>query len=119
MLDITYDPDADAAHISLGSGQVAEREEIAPNLVLDYDREGRVVGIEVFGASKILVPSAWKHARRPGESRPFLSLPPLDPSERARLIAEAQKASRRLRDDPADQALLEEIIDIQSENALD
>jgi uncharacterized protein YuzE len=117
MLDITYDPELDAAHINLGSGKVADREEVTPNLVLDYDREGRVVGIEVLGASKILAPSAWQHARRPGESRPGLSLPPLDPRERARLIAEAQEASRRLRDDPADQALLDEIIDMQAENA--
>jgi hypothetical protein len=33
------------------------------------------------------------------------------------MIAEAQIASHRLRDDPADQALLEDAIDMQVENA--
>ena len=118
MLDITYDPEADAAHISLGGGKIVESEEVTAGIILDYDAEGRVVGIEVLHASKLLSEAVRANARRPGEDRPpLLSLPALDPGERAKMIAEAQIASRRLRDDPADQALLEDAIDMQAENA--
>jgi uncharacterized protein YuzE len=119
MLDITYDPEADAAHITLGDGDVAGTEEVAANIILDYDRDGRVVGIEVLTASKVLPPAVWQHARHPGEARTTTALPSLDPNERARLIAEAQAFSRRLHGDPAEQALLDQIVDIQAENALD
>jgi uncharacterized protein YuzE len=119
MLDITYDPEADAAHINLGGGKIVESEEVAAGIILDYDAEGRVVGIEVLHASKLLAEAVRANARRPGEGPPpLLSIPSLDPRERARMIAEAQKASRRLRDDPADQAALDEIENIQAENAL-
>jgi hypothetical protein len=37
--------------------------------------------------------------------------------ERARLFAEAQEHSRRLRDDPAERAILDEIEEIQADNA--
>jgi uncharacterized protein YuzE len=118
MLDITYDPEADAAHIHLGGGRIVESEEVAAGIIVDYDREGRVVGIELLHASKRLAPAVRANARRPGEDRPPLLSLPLDPSERAAMIAEAQKASRLLRDDPTDRAILDEIESIQAENAL-
>ncbi len=118
MLDLTYDPEADAAHIHLGGGKIVESKEVAAGVILDYDGEGRVVGIELLHASKRLAPAVRENARHPGEERtPLLSLA-LDPHERATMIAEAQRASRRLRDDPSDRALLDEIESIQAENAL-
>jgi hypothetical protein len=41
----------------------------------------------------------------------------LSESERARWLAEAEAASRRLADDPREQALLEDLVDMQAENA--
>ena len=66
MPDMTYDPEADAAYIYLGDGPIIESEEVAPGIVLDYDAEDRVVGIEVLGASKVLAPGDWSKARLPG-----------------------------------------------------
>ena len=66
MTDMTYDPSADAAYIYLGRAEIAESEEVAPGFVLDYDAGGRVVGIEIIGASKVLAPGEWSQARRPG-----------------------------------------------------
>lgn len=117
MLDITYDPEADAAQITLGGAKIAESQEVAPGFIFDYDRDGRVVGIEVLHASKLLAPEAWAHARLPGEHFPAALSFSLDPRERARLIAEAQEASRRLRNDRADRAHLDDVIDMQAENA--
>jgi len=32
----------------------------------DVDNEGRIVGIEILDASKVLAPGDWQDARRPG-----------------------------------------------------
>jgi uncharacterized protein YuzE len=65
MTDITYDPDADAAYITLSSAAISDSAEVAPGMVLDYDEQGRVVGIEVLSARTRLAPGAWSRARRP------------------------------------------------------
>jgi len=62
----TYDPDADAAYIQLGESQIVDSEEIAPNFVLDYDADERVVGIEILNVSKTLAPGSWKTWPMPG-----------------------------------------------------
>jgi len=49
-----YDADADAAYLDLASAAVEESEEVAPDIVVDYDADGRIVGIEVLHASKRL-----------------------------------------------------------------
>ena len=66
MLDITHDPEADAVYIRLSDGKPHEAEEVAPNVMLDYDADGRVVGVEVLTASKVLAPGDWSQARLPG-----------------------------------------------------
>ena len=66
MPDTTFDPEADAVYIYLGEGEVAETEEVAPNVMLDFDADGRVVGVEVLTASKVLAPGDWTRARLPG-----------------------------------------------------
>ncbi|TKT74862.1 DUF2283 domain-containing protein [Aquamicrobium sp. LC103] len=65
MIDMTYDPEADAAYVYLGKGKVAETKEAGP-FMYDVDDKGRVLGIEILGASKVLAPGAWQNARLPG-----------------------------------------------------
>ena len=50
---MTYDPEADALTLRLSDGPVETREEVAPNVVLDFDADGRVVGIEVLFISQL------------------------------------------------------------------
>ncbi len=45
-----YDPDADAAYLRFSEAPVIESEEVSPGVVLDYDAEGRMVGMEVLDA---------------------------------------------------------------------
>jgi uncharacterized protein YuzE len=66
MIDMTYDPEADAIYITLSRGKIDDTEEIAPNLFVDRDEEGRILGIEVLTASKVLGPGDWQKARTPG-----------------------------------------------------
>jgi uncharacterized protein YuzE len=64
MTDITYDPEADAVYIAVGPGKVERTEETGP-FVYDVDATGRVLGIEILSASKVLAPGDWKKASPP------------------------------------------------------
>lgn len=64
-LDLTYDPEADAAFVRFSDSTYLESEEVFPGIVLDFDAEGRVIALEVLAASKVLAPGDWKNARRP------------------------------------------------------
>jgi len=47
-----YDPDSDMLYLQLGDRTSIESAEVAPGIVLDYDEDGQVVGIEIEDASK-------------------------------------------------------------------
>jgi uncharacterized protein YuzE len=47
-----YDPEADALVVKLGEGAVADEELLDNDAAVGYDREGRVVYVEVLDASK-------------------------------------------------------------------
>ena len=64
MVDVTYDPEADAAYFSVGRGTIERQRSVAP-FVLDVDADGRVIGIEILSASKVLAPGHWQNAQRP------------------------------------------------------
>jgi uncharacterized protein YuzE len=68
MTDITYDAEADAVYITVGGGKVDRTEETGP-FIYDIDAAGRIVGIEILSASKVLASGAWKKARAPGKTR--------------------------------------------------
>ena len=50
----SYDPEADAMFIWFGPEGVtsAETEEVAPGIMLDFDADGRVIGIEVLSVGE-------------------------------------------------------------------
>ena len=49
---IRYDKEVDVVYIQLSEKQVAESDEDKPGIILDYDNDGNIVGIEVLDASK-------------------------------------------------------------------
>ena len=51
-MKVQYDPAADAMYIRLSEGIVADSDEVRDGVVLDYDANGRVLGIEVLSISK-------------------------------------------------------------------
>ena len=60
MAAVTYDRDADVLYIELaaGDGPDTEGEEVHPGVMLMFDANGRIIGIEITAASKILGPDA-------------------------------------------------------------
>ena len=51
---VTYDAEVDAAYIRFSRERVQESEEVAQGIVLDYDKDGRIVGMEVLDAKRHL-----------------------------------------------------------------
>lgn len=47
-----YYQDTDMLYIKLANGVSSDSEEISPGVVLDYDENNRVVGVEIEDASK-------------------------------------------------------------------
>jgi uncharacterized protein YuzE len=68
MIDMTYDPQADAAYIQVARGTIEQTKEAGP-FIYDVDAEGRVLGIEILAASKVLAPGLWQKSPQPGETR--------------------------------------------------
>jgi len=54
---IIYDPLADAVSITIKKGKVAKTKEIDDNTILDYDKKGNVIGVELLFV-KERIPSA-------------------------------------------------------------
>ena len=51
-MKVIYDQDVDVLRILFSNSPVEESDEDKPGVVLDYDSEGNIVGIEVLDASK-------------------------------------------------------------------
>lgn len=51
-MKLTVDPEADALYLRLNDAQIIDSEMVAPGVVLDYDTQDNVVGIEMLHLSK-------------------------------------------------------------------
>jgi uncharacterized protein YuzE len=48
---LKVDRENDALYFRLDESPVVESEEVAPGVILDFDRDGRVVGVEMLALS--------------------------------------------------------------------
>lgn len=51
-MKLRIDRQADALYLTLDESAITESEEIAPGVILDYDKQNRVVGIELLHLSR-------------------------------------------------------------------
>ena len=51
-MKVTYDPEVDVLRILFSSAAIEESDEDKPGIIMDYDIDGNVVGIEILDASK-------------------------------------------------------------------
>ena len=53
-MKLHYDPETDSLYIDLNERTSVDSLEVAPGIVVDFDEDGRAVGIDIEHASKIL-----------------------------------------------------------------
>jgi len=51
-MKINYDPEVDILRIIFNDNPIEESDEDKPGIILDYDKKGNVVGLEILDASK-------------------------------------------------------------------
>jgi len=53
---IKLDPESDALYIRFAERPIMESEEVAQGIILDFDDQGRVVGLEILQVSEKFAP---------------------------------------------------------------
>jgi uncharacterized protein YuzE len=53
-MKFNYYEDTDSLYIDLSEKKSVESAEVAPNVIVDFDEEGHIVGIDIDNASKIV-----------------------------------------------------------------
>ena len=51
-MKLTVDPKADALYLRLNDAEIADSEQVASGVILDYDAKDNVVGVEMLHLSK-------------------------------------------------------------------
>ncbi len=51
-MKITFDKEADAVYIEFSSEEFASNKKIDSNTIIDLDKEGKIIGIELLNVSK-------------------------------------------------------------------
>jgi uncharacterized protein YuzE len=51
-MKLNYYPETDSLYIDLSAGTSVDSKEISEGIVLDYDKEGNLVGIDIDNASR-------------------------------------------------------------------
>lgn len=98
---VQYDPAANAAYIRFSLDEISESEEVSAGFVLDFDAEGRLVGMEVRDEDKTRVPPSPKPSPRlrsgragllPGDSSGrFVTMPISQGLRRRRAMVEPSR----------------------------
>lgn len=68
-MKFNYYPETDSLYIDLADRPSAESKEVNPGVVLDFDAEGKIVGIDIDNASQIV-----NLSRLEAESLPIASV---------------------------------------------
>jgi uncharacterized protein YuzE len=51
-MKVKYDPDVDILRITLKDTEIDESDEETPGIILDFDRDGNIIGLEILQASQ-------------------------------------------------------------------
>lgn len=59
-MKLKVDRESDALYLRLDESAIVDSEEVQPGIVFDYDKDERVVGIEILSLSTRVVPEMIK-----------------------------------------------------------
>jgi len=51
-MKVTHDPEVDVLRILFSNTPIEESDEEKPGMILDFDKDGNIVGMEILDASK-------------------------------------------------------------------
>jgi uncharacterized protein YuzE len=51
-MKVVYDPEVDVLRIIFKNASIEESDEEKPGVIFDYDKDGKIVGLEILDASK-------------------------------------------------------------------
>lgn len=51
-MKVTYDPQTDILRVIFNNMPIEESDQDKPGVILDYDKDGNIVGLEILDASK-------------------------------------------------------------------
>ncbi len=51
-MKVIYDPETDTLSLILKDSEIAESDEVREGVIVDYDKDGKVVSIEILDASE-------------------------------------------------------------------
>lgn len=50
-MDAKYDAEVDVLRINWSEAEISESDSVSPGVILDYDPQGNIIGIEILNAS--------------------------------------------------------------------
>jgi uncharacterized protein YuzE len=71
-MKLKIDHEADALYLRLHDAKIIESEQVAPGVIVDYDRRNRVVGVEVLDVSERAPKDKSRKRATPAATEPAL-----------------------------------------------
>lgn len=59
-MKVNFDAEADALYVRFSESEIAETVEVRPGVMLDYDADGKIVGLEILDTAKNLAAADLK-----------------------------------------------------------
>ena len=62
-MKIRYDPKSDILYILIKEGEVSDTDEIDEDVWIEYDKDGNIIGIELWNASEKVISNILKEIK--------------------------------------------------------
>lgn len=59
-MKVNFDAEADALYVRFSESEIVETVEVRPGVMLDYDADGKIVGLEILDTAKNLAAADLK-----------------------------------------------------------
>ncbi|WP_202318647.1 DUF2283 domain-containing protein [Archaeoglobus neptunius] len=66
-MKVRYDPKADILYILIREGEISDSDEIDEGVWIEYDKDGKTAGIEIWNAGEKVIMKALKEIKKVSE----------------------------------------------------